>query len=221
MDTYHVTLTGESPLLLHNDNLEWAEQMTRWGADPENQKLSVRGDDRSPAWRWLGYCYHDGKSVGIASDNIMTALREGGAKVPVPGKKSLTYKRQSQSGLVVNELLWPLVTSAGAVSWPKVSALAAETNYQAHEEAARALGFELFGKRATVGTSKHVRVRPRFNAWSAAGTITVFDESITRDVLVSILMMAGLYCGLGDWRPSAPKKPGPFGRFTSVVKVAK
>jgi len=215
--TYRVTLRGDSPLLLHADNLAWRAQLERWNADPENKRLSKAGDDRTPAWRWLGYVYHDGSHVGIAADNIMTTLREGGAKVPVPGKKSLTYKRQSQSGLVVNELLWPIETPKGLIPWASVAALKEEADYAAQEAAASALGFELFAKSAKVGMSKHIRVRPRFNAWAASGTITVFDDSITEQVLQSILDMAGTYCGLGDWRPSAPSKPGPWGRFHATV----
>lgn len=216
-NTYRVTLHGDSPLLLHADDLSWRSQLEKWTADPQNKRMSKAGDDRTPAWRWIGYCYHDPKHVGIAADNLMTTLREGGAKVPVPGKKNQTYKRQSQSGIVVNEMLWPIKTAKGLVPWEDVSALMEESDYTAHEAAAQALGFELFAKSAKVGMSKHVRVRPRFNQWSASGTVTVVDETITQDVLQMILDMAGVYCGLGDWRPSAPSKPGPWGRFRADI----
>lgn len=216
-DTYQVRLTGASPLLLHADDLAWRGQLERWTSNPENKRTSKAGDDRTPAWRWLGYCYHDAKHVGIAADNLMTTLREGGAKVPVPGKKNLTYKRQSQSGLVVNELLWPIEAAKGVVPWPALKALIEQPDYEKHEEAAYAHGFELFAKSAKVGMSKHIRVRPRFNTWAVSGSVTVFDESITESVLQNILDMAGMYCGLGDWRPSAPSKPGPWGRFTAII----
>jgi len=216
-ETYHVTLTGASPLLLHADDLAWRGQLERWTSDPENKRSSKAGDDRTPAWRWMGYCYHDDQYVGVAADNLMTMLREGGAKVPA-GKKNLTYKRQSQSGLVVNEMLWPLVTPRGVVSWPTLAALIAQPDYAAHEAAAVSLGFELFAKSAKVGMSKHIRVRPRFNSWTVSGSITVFDETITQPVLQSILDMAGMYCGVGDWRPSSPSKPGPWGRFSASIR---
>jgi hypothetical protein len=220
MDTYNVTITGESPLLLHQDSIAWREQMDQWLANPENKKNSKAGDDRYPACRWIGCAYHDGKHLGIAADNLMTMLREGGAKVPT-GKKGGSYKRQSQSGLTVNEILWPLETPVGLVPWPKVAALIDEPNFAAHEETARTLGFELFLKSARVSQSKHVRVRPRFNVWQANGSITVFDETITQGVLQQILDQAGMYCGLGDWRPSAPKAPGRWGLFKATVKLVK
>jgi hypothetical protein len=220
MNTYGVTLIGETPLLLHQDSIEWREQMDLWIKDPQNKKASKAGDDRFPAHRWIGCCYYDGQHVGIASDNLMTMLREGGAKVPT-GKKGQTFKRQSQSGLVVNEILWPLVTSNGPVPWAPIAAMATDSDFANHKQAVQALGFELFVKGAKIGASKHIRVRPRFDTWSAAGTITVLDETITQGILQQILEQAGMFCGLGDWRPSSPSKPGSWGRFRAEVKRLK
>lgn len=218
--TYAVELTGNMPLLLHGDDLEWRAAMTAWRADPENKAKSVPGDDRSPAWTWIGGVYHDGRVLGIPSDNLMTALREGGARVSVPGKRSLTYKRQSQSGLVVNEILWPLVTKAGEIPYGAIDALRTVEDFEVHKATVSKLGFELFSKGARIGQSKHVRVRAKLPAWSACGTVTVFDETITQGVLENILTAAGRYCGIGDWRPSSPKSPGPYGTFTAVLKEA-
>lgn len=219
--TFEVTLTGSMPLLLHGDDLDWREAMTAWRSDPANKAKSVPGDDRSPAWTWIGGLYHDGEVVGIPSDNLMTSLREGGSRVSVPGKRSLTYKRQSQSGLVVNELLWPIIGAKGTVPYAEIDALRSVEDYQAHKAAANQLGFELFAKPARIGQSKHVRVRAKFVKWAAAGTITVFDDTMTSQVLDNILTGAGRYCGLGDWRPSAPKSPGPYGTFTAAIKEMK
>lgn len=47
---YEVTLKGESPLLMHKDNIEFGERIKKWQKDPKNKDLSVAGDDRSPAW---------------------------------------------------------------------------------------------------------------------------------------------------------------------------
>ena len=96
---FTVTLTGKTPLLMHYDNIAWADTMEAWKSDPGNKKDSKAGDDRSPAWRWLGSLYHDGKAIAIPSDNLMRAMMEGAAMVPVPGGKSgKTFKAQSQSG---------------------------------------------------------------------------------------------------------------------------
>jgi hypothetical protein len=53
---------------------------------------------------------------------------------------------------------------------------------------------------------------------TARGTVNVGDKQITTAVLTDILEAAGKYKGLGDWRPSSPKSPGPFGTFSATVK---
>lgn len=222
MQTYNITLTGKTALIHHWDNIEWSDQMDAWKADPNNKKGSKAGDDRSPAFRWLGALYHNGTVVAMPQDNIMRCLMEGAALVPVPGGKSgKTFKAQSQSGMLVGEPFWPQsVTSNGAKSHTipvaPLLALQTEKSFAKHQETARRLGFELFLKRAKIGQSKHVRVRPMFEKWSLAGTIHVWDEQITKGVLADILSFAGTYKGLGDWRPSG-KTPGPYGTFAATI----
>ena len=214
---FQVTMTGQTPLLMHYDNLDWAGMLEKWGREPSNKKISVPGDDRTPPWRWIGNLYLNAGHVCIPSDNLMTMLREGGAKCPT-GKKGGTFKRQTQSGLVVDQVAWNLVSSKGEIKMADIKPLTEEMDFEAHIKAAEKLGFMLFVKRAKIGQAKHVRVRPRFDVWSCSGTITTLDETINRDVLQMILDNAGMYCGIGDWRPSSPKSPGSFGKFTATVK---
>lgn len=219
MKRYRIELKGLSPLLMHPDNIPWAAVMDAWQRVPANKKVSVAGDDRSPAWRWLGSVYHNSGVLAIPSDNLMTCLREGGVAVPT-GKRGGTFKAATQSGILVDQVAWPLTIDGKTVAWSDLEALAKEEDFAVHEARVRELGFELFVKRAKVGQSKHVRVRPRFDRWAAAGTITVIDSQITDQVLSDILVHAGAFCGLGDWRPSRGlKSPGPFGRFEATVKA--
>jgi hypothetical protein len=218
MRRYAVTVTGTNPLLMHADSVEWTDQIKLWQKDPENKKVSIAGDDRSPAWTWIGALYHDGKVVAMPSDNLMTALREGGGMVPVPGAKgNKTFKSQTQSGLLVNEAYWPLIINGATIPVDEIKQLLNEEDFSRHQETAKRLGFELFVKRAAVNRAKHVRVRPRFDRWQVSGTISVFDEQITTEVLISVLDMAGRYKGLCDWRPSS-KTPGPFGTFVTEIQ---
>jgi hypothetical protein len=216
---YNVTLMGETPLLLHHDNIGWADFLSKWQKDPANKKNSVAGDDRSPAFRWIGNLYVDAGLVCVPSDNLMTMLREGGAKCPT-GKRGATFKRQTQSGLVVDQAAWSILVDGQSVPYAPFKALVEEEDFAVHEKAAEDHGFSLFVKRARVGQNKHIRVRPRFDDWALQGTITVLDENITREVLQNIITFAGMYAGLGDWRPSSPRSPGVFGRFTAKVEVA-
>jgi hypothetical protein len=216
--TYAVELIGETPLLMHHDNLSWTETMKLWEKDPANQAISVKGDDRSPAWRWIGNLYVEAGRIVIPSDNLMTILREGGKRCPT-GKGQTTFKSQTQSGLLVNQSSWPLNVNGGAeIPYAPIKALIEEPEFPLHEMQVQDLGFNLFVKRAKIGQTKHVRVRPRFDQWSCKGTITIFDETISRDILANILTFAGTYAGMGDWRPSSPKSPGPWGKFTAKIK---
>lgn len=224
MRTYEVVLIGKTPLLMHHDNIEWADWMEEWKSRPkkeitESGESSRPGDDRTPAWRWLGCCYHDGVHLCIPQANIMRALMEGGAMVPVPGgRMGKTFKAQTQSGMMSADPFWKLYVNGEQIEWAKVEALMREKNFAAHKKAAHELGFELLVKRAKIGASKHVRVRPQFNAgWRAIGRLTVWDEQIDEGALESILACAGQYKGLGDWRPGS-KTPGPYGTFEAEIE---
>lgn len=214
---YEVTLKGETGLLPHRDNITFGEKVKAWQKNPANKSLTRPGDDRTPAWTWLGYTYDDGVHMTIDADNIMTMLRDGGQKCPAPkGKGSL--KAATQSGIIVNEIGWPIVGSKGIVPMKEISALSEESDFTRHEAVAKRLGFELFVKRVRIGAQKHIRVRPLFMPWSVVGTITVLDETLTKDVLHNLLTMAGRFSGLCDYRPGSPKS-GRFGCFTVSLKT--
>lgn len=215
MQTYSVTITGKTPLLMHHDNIEWADFMSEWKDNAENKKTSKAGDDRTPAWRWLGCVYHDGENLAIPQANIMKCLMEGGAMVPVPGGRGgKTFKSQTQSGMMSVQPFWTLNIRGKPIAWADIEALKDVQKFTDHKAAANKLGFSLLTKRAAVGTSKHIRVRPQFAAgWQATGEIAVWDDQITDSALRDIFAYAGQYKGIGDWRPGAPKKPGPYGTF--------
>lgn len=221
MQTYQVTITGTQPLLMHADDIEWADEMERWKLDKDNKKNSKPGDDRTPAHRWIGSLYrNEAGEVILPTENLMRCMMEGGAMVLVPGGRSgKSFKAQSQSGIMPRSLGWPLLVNGRPIDGKPIAALLREKDFAVHKAAVEALGFSLFVKRARIGQSKHVRVRPRFDTWSATGELSVSDDQITEDVLRDILEMAGSYKGLGDWRPSS-KTPGTFGMFTAEIAKA-
>jgi len=58
-----------------------------------------------------------------------------------------------------------------------------------------------------------IRFRPCWNWWWSEFTITYNERMVTPDILVNMLNNGGFSCGIGQWRPGSPKKPGPHGKF--------
>jgi predicted RNA-binding protein with TRAM domain len=221
MKRYQITITGQTPLLMHADDVLFRDRLKAFQKNPDNKKKSVAGDDRTPAFTWIGYMYAEAGRIVMPSDNLMTMMREGGKRCPT-GKKQETFMRLTQSGIVVDQSAWPVLVDGGEVSTEGIDKLAEDADFEAHMAWARERGFELFVKGAKVGMSKHIRVRPRFDRWQLRGTLTVLEpDMISTDSLQNILDMAGSYAGLGNWRPSSPSRPGSFGRFTAKIESVK
>lgn len=214
---FDITLTGVQPLLMHADDIDWADAMELWKNDADNKRLSKAGDDRSPAWRWVGSLYHDGEQLVMPVENIMRCLMEAGTMVLVPGSKAgKTFKAQTQSGIMPTTPSWPFLVDGEPIPFGPLKALIGNKNFQTHRDVALSSGFELFAKRAKIGAQKHIRIRPRFTNWSTAGQLVVTDEQIDRQILQTIFDRGGRYKGLGDWRPGS-KTPGSFGVFEAGV----
>jgi len=222
MVRYAIELTGLTPLIMHRDNLSFSEKIKAWQKDPANKELSQAGDDRSPAWTWIGYAYADDKYITMSADNLATCIREGGARVPTGNKSGdKTYKKLSQSGIVLDTPEYEFTVGGKRVPLGPIRDLIGNTDFFQHMEVAEQLGFELFVKRAKVQANKHVRVRPLFRDWKITGTITILDEDmfgLKQDVVQMILDQAGTFRGLGDWRPGSPKSPGFYGKFSASLK---
>ena len=52
--------------------------------------------------------------------------------------------------------------------------------------------------------------RPRFDKWGAKFSLTISTDDIPTETLKEMLDHAGLYVGVGDWRPA---KKGKYGKF--------
>lgn len=217
---FEFTLTGIRPLLMHVDAVEWGDTLKAWQTDPDNKDISKAGDDRSPAWTWLGYLpFHDVASV--PSSYISGALRDAGKTFKV-GKGNKTYKQAAVSGVWLEAEFFPIVGPDGK-PYPIAAIrekLCDELSFPRHLEVVRRHGFNLDMRRAKVNNSKHVRIRPRFDNWKLVGTLEVPDtEALPAHVLTRLFEIAGKG-GIGDYRPSA-KSPGPFGVFSASLKPIK
>lgn len=204
------TIVGETPLLIHADDVEMSDRIKQWQQDPENRNQSVPGDDRSPPWTWQTRLYHNGECLTVPVDNLSSALLEAGKTMIL--KRSTTYKELSQVGLFFHVDEMPIFTNGNTVPLAAVLGMR-DLSFAEQSQQARSLGFSLFVKRAKVGNSKHVRVRARFDEWQLNGRVEIISKDMTVDAMKQLFNIAGFYKGLCDWRPSSPRKPGRFGRF--------
>ncbi len=216
MKTYRFTLTGFMPLLMHADNIEGSDELQEWRRNPANKGMSVAGDDRSPAWTWQTYCYHDGDHIVMPSENVMVALRQAGAQIIL--KKQKTFKEITQSGLLISTEACEFRNNGEQIKWSDIVAMR-EMTFAQQSANAKKLGFTLFAKRARVGNAKHIRVRPKFSKWSVSGEVMVLKPEINDENLTQLFDLAGK-AGLCDWRPSG-KTPGPWGQAEAVIKEIK
>lgn len=204
---------------MHADDIMKSDELQAWRKLPKHKGISVPGDDRSPAWTWLTYAYQDGESFAMPSANIMVCLRQAGASMIL--KKQTTFKAITQSGMFIDTEFCKFETRLEG-KWSTVSVAPFDAikdeHFNEHMAAARKAGFSLFAKRAKVGTSKHIRVRPRFDHWRVSGEIELTAPEITPQVADELFGIAGSRVGLGDWRPGC-KTPGNFGLFKATVKA--
>lgn len=210
--TFKFKLTGFMPLLMHADSIDESDMVSKWRKDPSNKGVSVAGDDRSPAWTWQTYLYHDGNHVAMPSDNIMVALRDAGKQMIL--KKQKTFKEITQSGLLITSDYCQFKSNGKQIGIESVRNLR-EKQFEEQCDHAKQIGFSLFSKRVRIGTAKHIRVRPRFDNWEVSGEILAKKDEITKDILSQLFTLAGGQ-GLCDWRPGC-KTPGPYGQFTAEV----
>ena len=207
---FKFTLKSISPLLLHADDVELSDQVKAWRVAPDNKQISVPGDDRSPPWTWMTYCYTNGTHITVPSDNLSACLLKAGAQVILKGQK--TFKEATQCGLFIVHDHMPVLVDGKPIQVADINALR-DFAFAKQAASVKDLGFTLFVKRAKVGAAKHVRVRARFEKWSLNGEVHVLAKEITEGHLKQIFDIAGFYKGLCDWRPGSPKSPGRFGRF--------
>jgi hypothetical protein len=209
---YEFTLKGTSPFLMHRDDIEAGDDLKAWREDPKNSSVSVRGDDRSPAWTWQTYLYHNDETLVLPSENMMACLRKAGDRIILKNRK--TYRELTQSGLLIAQQDLQFRCEDRLVPYASIHAMH-DLPFKEQADRVRDMGFSLFLKR-----SKNVRVRARFEDWSVTGVIESIDAALTAAIVDQLFDIAGRYIGLGDWRPSA-KTPGPYGMFTSQVRPFK
>ena len=223
MFSFTAVLTGISPFLMHADDIEANDALialrTAIKSTRDGAAVFKAGDDRFPASTWRSYLYHDGAHLAIPSENLLKSLATAGKMIP-RGRAS-NFGKIVQTAMVPDSPHFAFAGPKGPIAIADiekaVGKLSDITGFGEHLTAAKALGFRLWSKRAPIGQSKHVRVRPRFETWTLTAKLTVVTDDIDKEVLKRLFDLAGVYSGLGDWRPSSPRSPGPYGKFTALL----
>ncbi len=70
--------------------------------------------------------------------------------------------------------------------------------------------WETDARPVVVQRARVVRYRPRLDEWELDFILTLHDDQLSIDVLKQVLDHAGLYVGIGDYRPATK---GKFGKF--------
>ena len=189
---FHVTISGESPLLMHNGS---AALDTRSPISREIAALAAkRGRDRTEADEDRLRELHCLRSFWLDEEGALTipatavrACIEGGARKRKQGP-------QVRSGLVVLKT---------AFKYDQI-------RYgNSLEELARSTQFVV---PVVVNRARILRTRAKFDPpWLCMFEIDVDEGLIDRSQISEWLDIAGRQIGLGDWRPQTS---GTFGRFT-------
>jgi len=185
MKRIEATLTGDSPLIMHNGQLvdprnEFTKELKRLTGlrkKTEEQQEEIRKVE------WFGGLYRDEKgAIAIPADLVLACLNAG-------ARKSRNGKLIT-AGVVEGASYFPLV-------------------YEGPKEPSKLYDAEKFCdyRSVVIGRNRVMRARPRFDHWSLPISLLVNEEIVECDTVISALEAAGEYCGIGDFRPR-------YGRFS-------
>jgi hypothetical protein len=158
----------------------------------------AKKDGETPAdyeqrtWRERVHVTNDGRVFipPLAFKNALDASAKYMGK-QIPGRGKATYAKHFASGvLVMDPLVLPVKKSAVRGEWRLVPA------------------------DGVVGGSRRVLKRfPVIDRWEGKIEIQVLDNTVTKDVLAEHLANAGMFIGVGSFRP---ERRGIYGRFKLV-----
>ena len=150
------------------------------GADDTSKKRTGVPDWKSEAEQAL-YRDENGQIYEPAS-HIEGTLKQASKTLKIPGKRGATYSK--------------LIGSAVSV----------EPDVILH----KITDYEIDARPVVIQRARVVRYRPIFKNWELSFDIIIGDDQIPSEVVKQSLDHAGLYVGIGDFRPG---RGGKFGKF--------
>lgn len=207
MQKFSVAIENMTPMLMHHNNL-----MARDAIAARGRQGGKAGDDRYPADIWKASLYVDEKNICIPTENFLAALMKAGMGVNIGRMKSL--KAASQD-IFFSDINIPIYVNNALISRESIDSISG--TFSEHCEAVKKFGFSLYIKPVVVQGKSHVRVRPRFDHWTAKTTFETDNEDLlSGEGRMELLWRGAGKAGVGDWRPNS-KKPGMYGMFKATV----
>jgi len=145
-----------------------------------NKPKLRRGEYLDPKAEAEMYLYKNDKGeICIPAANIKACIREAGKNYRVGGRK-VSFATIVKAGLMIEPAMVPLID-------PKTGAQPQ---------------WVVDYRPVVVQKNRIMRARPRFDSWSLEFRIINLDPTVIhKDTLRKILIDAGRFCGLGDYRP--------------------
>jgi hypothetical protein len=141
----------------------------------DNKPKLRRGEHLDPKVEAESYLYKDEKgNIVIPARVIKACIRNAGRNYTVKGRGRTTFAAMIRAGLEINPENIPLISD----------------------------GWKVDVQSVVVQRNRIPRARPRFDNWELEFEIINKDPTIiNKDVLKQILIDAGKYYGIGDYRP--------------------
>jgi hypothetical protein len=172
IEVYEVKIVGIKPLLMNRPRL----------SDMQPRR---RSEIPTPEQEAREALYTDGDLIVIPSLNVKAMLRNAGRNYRIPQRKA-TYGAYIRAGIDVEPS-------------PYIPLLNPRTGkpYKVSEKP-----WKIDIRPVVVQQSRILRARPRFDEWALEFRIVNLDPSLLkREMIQKILVDAGKYYGLGDYRP--------------------
>jgi len=186
---FNLTLTGRFPLLVHNSRLsDPLDPIAREMKKANGKRMKTDEDfERVARLEFAGSLYMD-EDIGpyVPGENIQRCLVDAA--------------RISKLGVKVTRGVF-IDTDVNPLAYPgprTVDGLWAD---------------EQFRHRASVkvGMQRVMRCRPIFRQWQVQAHGLLDESQLNFDDLAAVAESAGMFIGLGDWRPR-------FGRFAATIE---
>jgi hypothetical protein len=172
VEVYEVRIVGVRPLLMHRPRLTDMQPRRRSEIPPPEQEAREA-------------LYTDGDLIVVPSLNVKAMLRDAGRNYRIPQRRA-TYGAYIRAGVDIEPS-------------PYIPLLNPRTG-QPYRASGREWKIDV--RPAVVQMNRVLRARPRFDEWALEFKIVNLDPGLLkRDMIHRILVDAGRFYGLGDFRP--------------------